>query len=29
MGVALALGDTIDDARAKARRAAAAIRPVL
>ena len=29
MGVALALGDTIDDARAKARRTAAAIRPVL
>lgn len=29
MGVALALGDTMDDARAKARRAAAAIRPVL
>ncbi len=29
MGVALALGGTIDDARAKARRAAAAIRPVL
>ena len=29
MGVALALGDTVDDARAKARRAASAIRPVL
>ena len=29
MGVALALGDTIDDARAKARRAAIAIRPVV
>ena len=29
MGVALALGDTIDDARARARRAAAAVRPVL
>ena len=29
MGVALALGATIDDARAKARHAAAAIRPVL
>ena len=29
MGVALALGSTVDDARAKARRVAAAIRPVL
>ena len=29
MGVALALGATVDDARAKARRTAAAIRPVL
>ncbi len=29
MGVALALGDTVDEARAKARRAASAIRPVL
>ena len=29
MGVALALGATVDDARAKARRAAAAVRPVL
>ena len=29
MGVALALGETVDDARAKARRAAAAIRPVV
>ena len=29
MGVALALGATVDDARAKARRAAASIRPVL
>ena len=29
MGVALALGDTVDDARAKARRTASAIRPVL
>ena len=29
MGVALALGATIDDARAKARRTAAAVRPVL
>ena len=29
MGVALALGETVDDARAKARRVAAAVRPVL
>ena len=29
MGVALALGATVDDARAKARRVAAAVRPVL
>ncbi len=29
MGLALALGDTVDDARARARRTAAAIRPVL